>query len=54
MSEVVAMRGAASAAVRAEDGDLRFGLGLAVALTALALMLLPAAVGIWVLVGVGR
>ena len=54
MSEVMARWAAASATVRAEDGDLRLGLGRMVALTALALMLLPAAIGLGVLVGLLR
>ena len=51
MSEFLAKRIAGPVAVRAEEADLRPGRGLAVATAALAFMVLPAAIGLLVLMG---
>jgi hypothetical protein len=51
VSEFLAGWVASPGAVRADEGDLKPGLSLGLALTALALMALPAAIGILVLLG---
>jgi hypothetical protein len=51
LSEFLASWIAGPVALRAEEADLRPGLGLGLALAALACMTLPAAVGLLVLLG---